>query len=65
MLYEKSGENAKSSQAHRRSKKVRTKIIRSKPERKRSVWNLYAECSCSFGMLSASADLAMELMNFR
>ena len=38
-------------------------MIRSKPERKRSVWNRYAECSCSLGILRASTHFAMALMS--
>jgi len=38
-----------------------TRMIRSRPERKRSVWNRYAECSCSLGILRASTHFAMAL----
>lgn len=29
-----------------------TRMMRSRPERKRSEWKLYAECSCPRGMFS-------------
>jgi len=60
-----SGQRSSKSISKNLRERALSKIILSRPERNRSVWNLYAECSCSFGMLSASTQLAIELMNLR
>ena len=42
-----------------------TMMMRSKPERKRSEWKLYAEYSCSLGMFNSVATADNWLMNLK
>ena len=47
------------------AKGLLARIMRSRPERNRSVWNRYAECSYSLGMFNPSTLFEIALISFR
>ena len=65
MLFVRSSKRVLINLNNEQAKGLLAKIMRSRPERNRSVWNRYAECSCSLGMFSPSTHFEIALISFR